>query len=119
RHAPPGRVYAGLGDNWGTNFRVGAVPVYALLQSAGLDTVGYLYHALSLNADIEVLFGERRPEQYNLFNVRYVVAPPGRGFPAFVRPLKAFGRFRLYEVATTGYFDLVGSYLTLVGGKGD
>jgi hypothetical protein len=69
RQLPPGRVYAGLGGNWGADYKVGEVPVYALLQRAGFDMLGYLYHALSLNADIQVLFDEGRPEQYNLFNV--------------------------------------------------
>src|SRR5207302_4799944 len=32
-------------------------------------------------------------------------------------PLGDFGRHRLYQVQTTGYFDLVGSDVTLVGDK--
>lgn len=107
RQAPPGRVYAGLGSNWGRDYRVGAVPMYALLNSAGLDMLGYLYYALSLTADILVLFDETRPEHYELFNVRYVVAPVDRPVPDFLRPLATFGRHRLYQVATSGYFDLV------------
>jgi hypothetical protein len=43
RHLPPGRVYAGRPGNWGGDYRVGAVPLYALLNQAGLDTLGYLY----------------------------------------------------------------------------
>ena len=119
QRASPGRVYAGRGGNWGREYTVGAVPVYTLLNSAGLDTLGYLYHALSLNADIQVLFDESRPEHHNLLNVRYVVAPADRAFPDFVRPVKDFGRHRLYEVATTGYFDLVGSDAAFVGDKDD
>jgi len=119
RRAPPGRVYAGRGGNWGRDYKIGEVPVYALLNAAGLDMVGYLYHALSLNADIQVLFDESRPEYYNLFNVRYVVAPAERTFPDFVRLVKDFGRHRLYQVATSGYFDLVGSDAAFVGDKGD
>jgi hypothetical protein len=119
RVMPPGRVYAGLGATWGKDYRVGAVPMYALLQRAGFDMLGYLYHSLSLNADIEVLFDERRAEQYDLFNVRYVVAPIQRSFPEFVKPVRDFGRHRLYQVETTGYFDLVGSDLTFVGNKNE
>jgi hypothetical protein len=114
---PPGRVYAGLAGNWGSEYRVGAVPMYAVLSGPGLDMLGYLYHALSLNGDIQVLFDETLFEQYNLFNVRYVVAPADRDFPEFVQPLQEFGRHRLYEVATTGYFDLVGSELSFRGEK--
>ena len=116
---PPGRVYAGLAATWGKDYRVGAVPVYALLQRDGFDMLGHLYHALSLNADVQVLFDETRPEHYDLFNVRYVVAPIERTFPDFVRPVQDFGRHRLYQVATTGYFDLVGSDLVFAGDKSD
>jgi hypothetical protein len=119
QRAPPGRVYAGRDGNWGNDYKVGDVPVYALLQSAGLDMLGYLYHALSLNADVQVLFDESRPEQYDLFNVRYVVAPADRSFPEFVRPVKDFGRHRLYQVATGGYYDLVGSDAAFFGDRDD
>jgi hypothetical protein len=116
---PPGRVYAGLGANWGREYRVGAVPVYALLQSSGFDMLGYLYHALSLNADLQVLFDETRPEHYDLFNVRHVVAPVGRTFPGYVQPVQDFGRHRLYRVTTSGYFDLVESDLAFAGDRED
>lgn len=116
---PPGRVYAGLPGNWGGDYKVGAIPVYALLVTGGFDTVGYLYHALSLNGDVHVLFDERRAEEYNLFNIRYVIAPTGQPLPPFVRPVRDFGRHRLYQVDTTGYFDLVDSPLAFSGEKGD
>ena len=110
---PPGRVYAGSGANWGKDYRIGAVPLYAILNSAGLDMVGYLYHALSFNADIEVLFDESRVEHYELFNVRYVVAPTGREFPDFVHHVTTAGRHSLYQIRTSGYFELVNSEETL------
>jgi hypothetical protein len=106
---PPGRVYAGNGANWGKVYAVGTVPLYAMLNSAGLDMVGYLYHALSLNADIQVLFDENRLEHYELFNVRYVIAPAGQEFPEFVHFVATFGRHRLYQVRTSGYFELIKS----------
>jgi hypothetical protein len=81
--------------------------------------MGGIYHALSLNSDLQILFDENRWELYNLYNVRYVVAPEGRIFPDFVRPLQQFGRHRLYQVETTGYFDLVGSGLKFAGGRTD
>ncbi len=119
RRLPPGRVYAGLPSTWGNSYRVGSVPMYALLQDQGFDMLGYLYHALSLNSDVEVLFNEQRQDEYNLFNVRYVVAPVGRRFPSFVTPIGTFGNNELYGVNTTGYFDLVQSPVTLVGNKSD
>lgn len=117
---PPGRVYAGLGANWGRQtYRVGDIPVYALLTANGFDSLGYLYHALSLNSDVLVSFDENRADEYNLFNVRYVVAPLDHHFPAFVKPIGDFGRHRLYQVDTTGYFDVVDSPLAFVGEKTD
>ncbi len=117
RQAPPGRVYAGLGNNWGREYKIGPVPMYTVLNNAGLDTLGYLYHALSLNADVLVLFDETRPEHYDLFNVRYVVAPVDHPLPNFARPIQTFGRHRLYEVATSGYFDLVDAGVAFTGHK--
>ncbi|MGA7670726.1 MAG: YfhO family protein [Nitrolancea sp.] len=119
RSLPPGRVYAGLAGNWGKNYRVGDIPMYGLLQDQGFDMVGFLYHALSLNSDVEVLFNDQNQSEYNLFNVRYVVAPANHAFPSFVKPIGTFGTDVLYQVDTTGYFDLVASPLALTGNRGD
>ena len=120
KELPPGRVYAGLSHNWGWFHRVGCcTPVYLLLNAEGLDMLGLQPHALSLNSDVLILFDENRWEHYNLYNVRYVVAPLGRIFPDFVRPLQEFGRYRLYQVETTGYFDLVGADLAFAGDRTD
>ncbi len=116
---PPARIYAGRGANWGQEYRLGSVPVYALLVQHRFDSPGYLYHALSLNADIEGYLDETRPATFNLFNLRYVIAPEGQSVPAFAQPLTAYGRHRLYGVPTTGYFDLVDSEITLYGSRDD
>ena len=119
RRQPPGRVYAGLPAQWGGRYTVGGVPVYAILQSAGFDMVGFVYHQESMNADVELIFDDRRAEEYNLFNIRYVVSPRDHIFPAFVKKVKDFGSFRLSMVQTTGYFDLVDSNVTVAGGWKD
>ena len=93
--------------------------LYALFQIRGLDMVNGVYHQFSLNHDVLIDFDERRWDHYNLFNARYVVAPEGQRFPPFVQPLQQFGRHRLYQVDTTGYFDLVGSGLAFTGRKTD
>ena len=93
--------------------------MYALLTRAGLDTVGYLYQALSLNSDVQPLFNDALQEQYNLFDIRYVVTPSGWSVPNFYKTLGDFGRHRLYQVETTGYFDLVGSDLAFAGAKSE
>ena len=81
--------------------------------------VSSVYHPYSLNSDVLINFDEQRYEHYNLYNARYVVAPEGQRFPEFVQPLQQFGRHRLYQVETTGYFDLAGSDLTFAGEKTD
>jgi hypothetical protein len=121
---PPGRVYAGqihsVITHWGERYRVGdSVSVFHLLLAENLDMMGVVYHRYSLNSDLEMIFDENQWEQYNLYNVRYVVAPEGLKFPDFVKPLQQFGRHRLYQVQTTGYFDLVGSDLAFAGGRSD
>jgi hypothetical protein len=117
---PPGRVYAGHArgfvlDHWSDHYLVGGIKVYHLLHGQGLDMVGKVYHSYSLNSDVLINFDEQRWDHYNLYNARYVVAPEGQIFPEFVRLLQQFGRHRLYQVDTTGYFDLVGSDLTFAG----
>jgi hypothetical protein len=119
RSLPPGRVYAGLGANWGKDYRIGSVPMYGRLQLEGLDMVGYMYHALSLNSDVEVWFDETHAEQYDLFNVRYVVAPADHPFPAFAKLIGSYGRHRLYTVQTSGYFDLVATGPGFAGDKSE
>jgi hypothetical protein len=111
----PGRIYAGRAANWGDEYRIGAVPVYALLSANQFDSPGHLYHALSLNADIEGYLDESRPATFNLFNLRYVVAPEGQSVPVFARHQASYGTHWLYRVDTTGYFDLVDSDLILYG----
>lgn len=114
---PVARVYAGRGANWGKDYKIGSVPVYALLAVSQIDNPGYLYHALSLNADIEGYLDESRPATLNLFNLGYAIVPEGWQPPAGARPLGAYGRHRLYQIPTTGYFDLVDSDLILYGGR--
>ena len=126
---PPGRVYAGTvggQGKWGDAYRVNCpevrsncIPVYVLLQAEGLDVMSYPYHGYSLASDVLADFDATRLEQYNLFNVRYVVAPEDQWVPDFMKLLHQFGRHGLYEVPTTGYFDLVGSDLAFSGRKTD
>ena len=125
KQLPPGRVYAGQKmppgrrQNWGYRYNIGLIRPYDLLHAEGLDMVGKTYHGYSLNSDVMIEFDERRWDHYNLYNARYVVAPEDIEFPEFVQPLQQFGRLHLYQVETTGYFDLVGSDLTFAGGKAD
>ena len=123
KRLPSGRIYAGqfdyLGKHWGFNYLAGCTLLQSRALTEGLDTMASLYHRYSLTSDVLKYFDEARLEQYNLFNVRYVIAPEGQSFPNFVKPLQQFGRHRLYQVETTGYFDLVGSEMAFAGAKSD
>jgi hypothetical protein len=107
RQLPKGRVFAGLPGTWGNSYRVGEVPMLAFLTGEGFDMMGATYHPWSLNGDIQSLFNETRESHYNLFNVRYVVAPDERQAPPGARLIGEYGRHRLYSLDTTGYFDVV------------
>ena len=115
---PPGRVYAGLAAQWGESYRVGAVPMYSILGAKGFETFR-LYHPWSLNGDVEVLFDERRADEYDTLNIRYVVAPADHTFPGFVHLVASFGRHRLYQVETGGFFALGSSDAAFTADKHD
>ena len=121
KRLPPGRVYAGRAhwsaQEWGTNYATGCTRIQSRAYTEHLDVMGSFYSTYSLTSDVLNEFDDTRLEQYNLFNVRYVIAPVGQTFPDFVKPLQQFGRHQLYQVETTGYFDLVGSELAFAGTK--
>lgn len=119
RQLPAGRVYAGRPNNWGNVNKISYLPLFALLQGQGFDMVGHLYHALSLNADVLPVFSDALPTPYNVFNARYVVAPITSTVPNFYTPLGDFGRQRLYQTPSSGYFDLVSADLAFVGDKSE
>jgi hypothetical protein len=103
----PGRVYAGSSANWGRDYRVGSVPVYAELANYDLDTVGFYLRTESLSTDVETLFDESNQAQYDLFNIRYLILPQGR--PPLVKAtlIAQQGRHTLWTVPSTGYMEVV------------
>jgi Gpi18-like mannosyltransferase len=103
-----GRVYAGLRANWGPQYRVGSVPVQAWLADRGIDAIGLVFRTItSLSTDIEVAFDENNPAQYQMLNIRYVLVPSDRKPTVPAKLLASAGSNRLYEVHTSGYFQLV------------
>jgi hypothetical protein len=107
--SPPGRVYAGIPADFGkdSNYKIGYVPLYSILTQMGFDTFGYAYTAFPLVTDIRLLFNNKKIEQYNVFNVRYVLLHKTWSPADYYSKIKSFENFILYEVPTTGYFDLV------------
>src|SRR5262249_32632485 len=103
-----GRVYAGLRGNWGLQNVIGSVPVHAWFADRDVDAIGFTFRTIaSLSTDTEPAFDETNPADYQMFNVRYLILPSDRrpGVPA--KLIASSGRQRLYEVQTSGYFQVV------------
>ena len=103
-----GRVYAGLRSNWGMDYTIGLVPAYAWLADRDVDAVGFTFRAIaSLSNDVEASFDETNLAQYEMFDIRYLLLPNGRRPPVPATLLAASGSNRLWQVQTTGYFQVV------------
>jgi Gpi18-like mannosyltransferase len=103
-----GRVYAGLRANWGRDYKVGYVPVYAWLAQRDVDAIGFTFRTIaSLSTDVEAAFDETNPAQYEMFDVRYLLLPAGHPPPVPATLIASRGENRLYEVRTTGYVQVV------------
>ena len=118
---PPGRVYAGLPADFGKYpyYKIGSAPLYSLLPQLGLDSFGYAYYALPLTTDIRLHFDNTKLEQYNLFNIRYVLLHKTWTAPYYYSKIKEFEDYVLYQIPTTGYFDLVDVPAVFYGDKND
>ena len=98
-----GRTYAGMPSNWGTDFTVGAVPVFKYLESRDVDEVGYTLRTASLMTGPESRFDERDPADYELFGIRYLILPSGTSPPVSARLVALSGTYALWTTATSGY----------------
>lgn len=102
-HLPPGRTYAGLRADWGKGMTFGDVHFYDLLTFHRIVSTVPPFPAFSLNADLIWHFDDRNPAHYDLFNVRYVVAPSRLPMPTLLRRIKETPRYTLYRAETSGY----------------
>ncbi|HZI64564.1 MAG TPA: 6-pyruvoyl-tetrahydropterin synthase-related protein, partial [Thermoanaerobaculia bacterium] len=103
----PGKVTAGKAATWGGEFKIGSVPVYALLAREHLPSVSFLYHSMSLPSDVMVLRDESDAAHDVAFGVRAAIAPVERPAPGHWRLRRRYGRFAVYETSPEGYFGLV------------
>jgi MMP 1-O-methyltransferase len=103
----PGRVYAGSRWDWGQAYTIGYAPVYAVLSNEDIDAVGFRQRVSSLMSDAEMLFDERNPADYDLFNVRYLILPSDRPPPIQAKLILRQGRHTLWEAQTSGYLEVV------------
>jgi len=112
RDLPAGRVYAGLRANWGERLDF-AIPFrsvhgYQYLVTERFRMLAPPFGGASLNSDLQFDFNDQSAAQYDLYNVRYVIAPRDVPFPGFMRVLQTTGRYALYAAPSSGYAELVG-----------
>lgn len=114
---PPGRVYAGLRTNWGQSLDFGSsfrgLHLWDVLSARGLDLVRPASFSFSLNSDVIFAFDDSRLADYQIFDARYVVAPPSASLPAELRTIARTSRYVLYEAPTTG----IATYVALVAAQ--
>jgi len=104
---PAGRVYAGLPSDFGNQMSFGDLHFYNLLTFYGIDALTPPSESMSLNADIIWDFDDRIQGDFDLYNVRYMVAPTGMAVASFLTPILHTSRYTLYQAPTTGYAEYV------------
>jgi hypothetical protein len=116
---PLGRVYAGLPIDFGQNpqYKFAYVPLFALVPQLGFDSFGYPYTHYYLASEVLFNFSYTKQEQYNLFNIRYVLLHKTQSPPDFYAIIRKFDTFILYQVPSTGYFDVVDAPAVFYGNK--
>jgi hypothetical protein len=106
---PAGRTFAGLRTDWGDSMREGDLHFADLLTFNDIPAVSPPYNSLSLNSDLMWHFDYLNQSQYDLFNVRYVIAPAGQTMPDFLHPILKTSRYTLYAKDTSGYAEFIGT----------
>ena len=101
----PGRVYALRGSE-GKAFEIASTPYYMQLSTYGIPTVLWLPETWSMNSDTEQFFSEENASHYNLYNIKYIVAPPTKKPQAFWKLVKETEHWKLYTVETEGYISM-------------
>lgn len=106
RTLPPARVFAGRGGGWGKDFRVAETPMYMYISAYGINTALWLPETWSMNSDTEQYFSEDKAKDYDLYNLKWIAAPPDQKPQPFWKKLAENPFWTLYESPTTGYFTL-------------
>jgi len=103
-----GRIYAGLPNTWGGAIKVGAVVVTYLPVQQDEDSLGFTLRTDSLSQDIEANFNESNPAQYDLFDIKYVLLPPGRTASVAAKQIAEVDGYTLWAVDNvSGYLEVV------------
>ena len=104
----PGRIYGGMRSNWGAMYRIGQVPVFAVLTNLDVEALGFTRPTWSLASPAEYRFRDASPAHYDVYDVRWVIAPDDRPAPIPAATVVAQrGRHLLYEMPTDGPIDVL------------
>lgn len=103
RNLPPGRIFAGRGGGYGKAFEIAETPMFMHISTYGLPTVLWLPETWSPNSDTEQYFSEDQESNYDLYNIRYVVAPHSVTPKPFWTLIAENPFWNLYETTATGY----------------
>ncbi len=106
KRLPPGRVYAGLRDQYSDLMKISWLRFPDLLTFNQIEVAGPPYQSLSINSDVIWHFQFTNPAHYDVFNARYVVASNQETMPSFLTPILKTGLYTLYAAPTSGYFGL-------------
>ena len=104
---PPGRVYAGLPTTYGNQMSFGDVHLYNLLPFYGIESLAPPTESMSLNSDYIWDFNDHNQADFDLFNVRYLIAPSGMSVADFLTPIQRTSRYTLYRAPTSGFAEYV------------
>ncbi len=102
----PARVFAGRGGSFGKDFRVAETPYFMDLSTYGIPTTLWLPETWSMNSDTEQFFSEDQAKDYDLYNMKYVAAPPNQTPQPFWHLIDQAATWKLYTVPTSGYFTV-------------
>lgn len=115
----PGRIYAGSRSNWGSQYRVGQVPVYAELLNLDVDAVGFTRPTWSLSSPAEYRFRDSDPAHYDVFDVRYLIQPVERSAPVEAELVAERGRHALWQIPVDGAIEVVDTSEPIVADRTD
>jgi len=107
RSRGPGRFYGGLRSNWGSRYRVGQVPMYAMLLNLDAPAVGFTRPTWSLASPAEFRFRDSSAAHLDLFDVRYLILAVDREPSVPATLVAEHGGHALWEVDVDGALELV------------
>jgi hypothetical protein len=83
------------------------VHAYQYLVTQRFRMLAPPFGGASLNSDLQFDFDDQAAAQYDLYNVRYVIAPRDQSLPGFLTPLATTSRYVLYAAPSAGHAELV------------